>query len=82
VARALIICLDVSGRFARGGNILGAADLHDVFGAFYRFGAVAVHGEQDAAFLHTSFVALRFIFGNAQANQRAGEATDGATDTD
>src|SRR5271154_753265 len=82
VARALILCLDVSGRFTCGGNILGVGNLHDFFGAFDRFRAVAVHGQQDAALLYASFIALGLIFRDAEADQRAGESANGAADTD
>src|SRR5271156_7123261 len=82
VARTLIVRFDVRGRFASGGNILGAGDLHDFLGAFHRFGRIAMHGQQNAALLHASFVTLRFILGDAEADQRTGESTDGAADTD
>src|ERR1700677_385968 len=80
--RAPVIRFEVGGRFARRGNILGAGGLHDLLGALDRLGAVAMHGQQNAALLHASFVALRFIFGNSHADQRPCAATDGATHTD
>ncbi len=40
--------------FAGGGDVFRASVLHDVLGLIDLFGRVAVHGEQDSAFLQTA----------------------------
>ena len=39
-------------------------------------GVIGVNGNEDVPFLDLALVAARFVFGNAHADQRAGDATD------
>src|SRR5580704_19153523 len=71
----------VSRRFAGGGDILRPSDLHQFLGSLDVIRSIAMHGKEDASFLHAALISLCFIFGDAEADERAGKPTHGAAHT-
>ena len=56
---------------------MGAAAFEYFARAFGLRGVNGVDGNEDVPFFDFAFVAARFVFGNAHANQRASDAADG-----
>src|SRR5579863_7220594 len=74
--------LNVGGSFAGRADVLRAGVLHDFLCALDLLGSFAVDGQQNPTLLHEAFVPLRLKLRNAETDERAGEPTDGAADTD
>src|SRR3984893_910643 len=68
-------------RFARGGNVFRSGALQNFLSAFHFVGRGAVYRQENAALLNAPFVTLRFVLGNAHADQRAGNSANGPAHT-
>src|ERR1700680_2366962 len=72
--------LGIDRGFRRRGNILAAGAFENVLGPVYFLRRSAVHREKNSTLLYAAFIALGFIFGNAEADARPGNSSHGAAD--
>src|ERR1700684_926945 len=76
MANLRIICLNVRGRLTRRGNILRIRVFQNFLRSLDLVRGVTVDGKQNAALLQASFVTLRFILRDSQADQRTGDSAN------
>src|SRR5580704_14812154 len=69
IVKTLIGLCGIDRRFTGRGNVFRTGLLQCVFRSLDFIGSVAMNRKQDRAFLKMTFVALGFIFRNAQADQ-------------
>ena len=72
----LVAFAEVRPGFTRGRDVVSAGPLHDLLGAFYPVGIVAMDGNQNSAFCYESFIAFCLVFRNSHPYQGADEAAD------
>src|SRR5580658_546733 len=82
MADLLIVGLDVRRRLTGRGDILRICVLQDFLGTFDFVGGITVNREKNAALLQPSFVTLRFILRNSQADERAGDSANGSSNSE
>src|SRR5580700_12155827 len=70
-----------SGRFSRGGNILGARALQDLLGFLRPLRIVRMNGQKNPAIFDAAFVSLGFVLRDSHADQSARKPTDRSADS-
>ena len=76
--RRLFRDFEIRTGFACGRNVFAAGPLQDFFRLAGPIAVIAVHRQQDRALLDPAFEALRFVFWNADADQRAADTANRA----
>ena len=62
-------------------DVLGSRALQNLLRLRHVLGGVAVNRQEDSAFLDATFIPLGLVFGNAHADERADQASDGSADS-